>query len=800
MKIKNKIFIFFYLILVVNVTIKNLNAEIPLYKLNAIKISYKDNNKIIIAEGQAYAVDQFGKEIFSDYIIYDKSKNIINTKNNSKYRDKKGNKIDADIFVYDLNVNKILAKNNVKYIEKNGNIFYFSEFEYFENSNIGSGKKGRAIMSDKSSFESEYLEIDNNSGIINLKTETVVKNIFQKIRSLFVNENKYTTCENINKSKNIKEQCPDWSLSTFQTTHNSSKKMIYHNHAIIKIRNVPVFYTPYFSHPDPTVKRKSGFLPASTKNFTDLGRTIKSPYFWVIDDNTDLTFTPIFYENENHIYLTEYRKQNENSVLHIDTSYSSGYKNLNKKSDGGQSLNRTGGSRNHFFLNFNGQYTNILFGDTDLNIKIERISQKNYLNVNQINTDLIKQDINNLKNSFVINSYRNNEKLHIGATIYETLNIDEPNTKYQYKIPYIGYNNYFEKFNQNISLSSVLDVNNTEGDSKKIIQRNTVTANSPQKIIKKLGILNELQIKTSNLNYYNENISGEKSNLNNEMHTTLGLKNSLPLIRYRNNTEETLQPNIFTKFTTGSMSNVGEGKILNYSDLYSLDRVSSDDNPETGFSVGYGIDYNLNKRNFENIQYLSSNISIGQVLSDVEKKQMPSSSSLNKKTSNIVGNFKFFLNTNLIGDDNIAKKNINSQKDGVDLNVNYNFNISNQIDKILRNDLNISLSKNQNKFTTTYYELHDIGNSQYVEAQYERSFENNLNFIIGARKNLELKYTESNFIETNYESDCFKVGFTLSKMFYQNDDLRKSNNLTLFVTLKPFGQPIAPDLTNLINN
>ena len=179
---------------------------------------------------------------------------------------------------------------------------------------------------------------------------------------------------------------------------------------------------------------------------------------------------------------------------------------------------------------------------------------------------------------------------------------------------------------------------------------------------------------------------------------------------------------------------------------------------------------------------------------------MPNSSSLNKKTSNIVGNFKFFLNTNLIGDDNIAKKNINSQKDGVDLNVNYNFNISNQIDKILRNDLNISLSKNQNKFTTTYYELHDIGNIQYVEAQYERSFENNLNFIIGARKNLELKYTESNFIETNYESDCFKVGFKLSKMFYQNDDLQKSNNLTLFVTLKPFGQPIAPDLTNLINN
>ena len=98
MRIKNKILIFFYIILIFNLTIKNLYAEVPLYKLNAVKINYKDNNKIIIAEGQAYAVDQFGKEIFSDFIIYDKSKNIIKTKNNSKYRDKKGNKIDADFF------------------------------------------------------------------------------------------------------------------------------------------------------------------------------------------------------------------------------------------------------------------------------------------------------------------------------------------------------------------------------------------------------------------------------------------------------------------------------------------------------------------------------------------------------------------------------------------------------------------------------------------------------------------------------------------------------------------------------
>ena len=112
----------------------------------------------------------------------------------------------------------------------------------------------------------------------------------------------------------------------------------------------------------------------------------------------------------------------------------------------------------------------------------------------------------------------------------------------------------------------------------------------------------------------------------------------------------------------------------------------------------------------------------------------------------------------------------------------------------------MSFGDEKNRITTTYYELNNIGNQEYIEANIQKSFKNNLNFLIGARKNLELEYTESNFIEANYESDCFKIGFNLSKKFYESNDVKKSNNLIFYFTLKPFGQPIAPDLTNLINN
>ncbi len=206
--------------------------------------------------------------------------------------------------------------------------------------------------------------------------------------------------------------------------------------------------------------------------------------------------------NENDIYLTEYRKQNQNSSLYIDTSYSSGYRDLNKTTDDGQSLNRTSGSRNHFFLNFSGQYNNnILFGNNDLSLQIQRISQKNYLNVNEINTELVKQDVNQLTNQVIINSYKNNEKLKISSAIYENLSNDDPNTKYQYKIPSLEYNNFFNKFNQNITLSNLFEANNYNGDTKQIIQRNVVHADSEQKIIKKIGASNTIKLKVSNLNY-----------------------------------------------------------------------------------------------------------------------------------------------------------------------------------------------------------------------------------------------------------------------------------------------------------
>jgi LPS-assembly protein len=47
--------------------------------------------------------------------------------------------------------------------------------------------------------------------------------------------------------------------------------------AHLEFYGVPIAYTPYFKHPDPTVDRQSGFLAPTFGNSSALGVTLEVP-------------------------------------------------------------------------------------------------------------------------------------------------------------------------------------------------------------------------------------------------------------------------------------------------------------------------------------------------------------------------------------------------------------------------------------------------------------------------------------------------------------------------------------------
>ena len=71
--------------------------------------------------------------------------------------------------------------------------------------------------------------------------------------------------------------------------HDKKNKIINYKNAFLSIYDIPVMYFPRFFHPDPTVKRKSGFLIPSIKNSSS--DNYLSVHIFAIANNKDATFT-----------------------------------------------------------------------------------------------------------------------------------------------------------------------------------------------------------------------------------------------------------------------------------------------------------------------------------------------------------------------------------------------------------------------------------------------------------------------------------------------------------------------------
>ena len=109
------------------------------------------------------------------------------------------------------------------------------------------------------------------------------------------------------------------SFKAEEVTHYKKKKTINYKNASFRFYDVPVLYFPKFFHPDPTVDRQSGFLAPSLLA-QKKGIYLKTPYFHVLSNSSDFTFSPRLYDNQENIYQGEYRKVTKNSKHTFDAS------------------------------------------------------------------------------------------------------------------------------------------------------------------------------------------------------------------------------------------------------------------------------------------------------------------------------------------------------------------------------------------------------------------------------------------------------------------------------------------------
>ena len=191
---------------------------------------------------------------------------------------------------------------------------------------------------DKFYFSNAVIDLKYNDFIAKDTEIKLHKNIFDnskndpKIkRSIFKQKNNITIInKGIFTSCKKTDNCPPWSIQASEIKHDKNLKQMSYKNALIKIYDVPVLYFPKFFHPDPTVKRQTGFLKPEINDSKINGTSITTPYFFDIADNKDFTFRPTWFGN-NFYSSNEFRLVQKNYNLLADFGYVNNYNSNNQE-------------------------------------------------------------------------------------------------------------------------------------------------------------------------------------------------------------------------------------------------------------------------------------------------------------------------------------------------------------------------------------------------------------------------------------------------------------------------------------
>ena len=130
---------------------------------------------------------------------------------------------------------------------------------------------------------------------------------------------------------------------------------------------MPIAWLPFFQHPDPTVKRASGFLAPVFEMDKDTGFGLTVPYYWVIDDQRDATIYARYTERRGPVLAGEYRQVWDHARLKLFGSITEDI----YQSGGGN----TDDIRGHLFANFRQDINDTWRAGFD----IQRASDRYYL-------------------------------------------------------------------------------------------------------------------------------------------------------------------------------------------------------------------------------------------------------------------------------------------------------------------------------------------------------------------------------------------------------------------------------------
>ncbi len=699
--------------------------------------TYNNNTNILSTIGDTKIEYENKYEVLSKNMIYDKNSQKIFSKNETKIKDTEGNVYTIN-YKFDLDlVKEEVTTSEVSILDKNNNIYFF------KNAKIDLANKevvGRELKID---FIDNYFGNSKNDPILKGRAATSNDKETKIFKTVF------STCNTENKS------CPGWEIETEEFTHDKLNKTFNYKNSWLKLFNQEIFYLPFFSHPDPSVKRKTGFLPPTYGSSNNYGSWINLPYFKALDYDKDLTFKPRIYLDDKLILQSEYRQAFENSNLLSDFSYNNDGKNTNS----------------HFFIKTSG-YTH---NGYDYDFQYQSVSNDEYLKLHNLSkSSTIITDESLLTSNFNIkNQIDKDTKFTSEFFAYEDLS-KKDSDRFQYILPSFNFNkkiNIDKRYNGNFYFNSAGYQKQYDTNKYQAVITNDFLFNSTS-FVSNRGFKSNYQFLLKHDSSYNSNPNADGSS--SDLYQSILFKSELPLIKSTESSENYLKPIFAAKLSPNNSKDISNNDLrLSYDNIFSFNRIGSSRNIEEGRSLSVGVEYT--KSYNENSNFLK--FGIANSLSDKKNNNLPSKSKLDQTRSDIVGKLSF----------NLAKV----------LNVNYNFSYDRDFKN--SNYQSISTDLKFDKLYTSFNYLsqdNEIGNDETISntTGFNINSENILKF--NSTKNLKTDFTEYYNLIYQYETDCLTTSIEFQKKFYKDGSIQPDKSLLFYVRFIPFAE-LRPEATNL---
>ncbi|MCW5746907.1 MAG: LPS-assembly protein LptD [Alphaproteobacteria bacterium] len=275
-------------------------------------------------------------------IIYDHDADVVTATGNVEIS-QNDRILLADRVVYDRKRDVMTAMGNVRVVEPTGEVVFAEQMQITGDLKEGAARDIRLRLANDARLAA-------NSGQFTEGKRTEVRKAV------------YSPCDACEKDP---LRAPLWQLKAARIVHDKEQKDIYFYDATLEFFGIPVAWTPYFSHPDPSVKRRSGILAPVFESSKDLGYGITLPYYAVIDDSADMTLYPRFLSRRGLHMSAEVRKRYDQGEFQFRTSATRDWFHDRDGPD----------LRGHFFgtARFN------LDEDWRTGLQIQRASDKTYL-------------------------------------------------------------------------------------------------------------------------------------------------------------------------------------------------------------------------------------------------------------------------------------------------------------------------------------------------------------------------------------------------------------------------------------